>query len=128
MQPSIAGPRPRPFLTHAEKDLHTDRHTRGARGGRSKRSMRAGGPNPFSDDSMRNLCTLAVAGAAAFASSLSAQVSFLGVAAGDATDSSIVLWTRAVDASLPAALTLTVDVATDPGFVYVSSGSVATDL
>jgi phosphodiesterase/alkaline phosphatase D-like protein len=48
----------------------------------------------------------------------SAAVSFLGVAAGDATTSSAVVWTRAVDASAPsAAVAVTLQYSTDPTFI-----------
>ncbi|NDJ10073.1 MAG: hypothetical protein EBY17_02635 [Acidobacteriia bacterium] len=45
-----------------------------------------------------------------------AGVSFLGVAAGDATSSSAVLWTRAVDAANPASALLKLDITTDSTF------------
>ena len=43
-----------------------------------------------------------------------ADVAFLGVAAGDASDTDAVLWTRAVDTNAPSATALTVLIATDP--------------
>jgi len=56
------------------------------------------------------------------------SVSFLGVAAGDAGSTNAVLWTRAVDSAQPgAAITLTLQVSTDPSFVTgVASQSVTT--
>jgi phosphodiesterase/alkaline phosphatase D-like protein len=43
-----------------------------------------------------------------------ADVAFLGVAAGDASDTEAVLWTRALDTNAPAATGLTIQLATDP--------------
>jgi phosphodiesterase/alkaline phosphatase D-like protein len=43
-----------------------------------------------------------------------ASVSFLGVAAGDATSTSAVLWTRAVDSAAPATTALTLEYGTSP--------------
>lgn len=58
----------------------------------------------------------------------SAQVQFLGVASGDPTSDSVVLWTRAVDAAAPAPLALLVDVATDAAFGnVVATGAATTD-
>ena len=45
-----------------------------------------------------------------------AAVTFLGVAAGDATSNGVTVWTRAVDAAAPAATPLTLQVSTDPAF------------
>ncbi len=45
-----------------------------------------------------------------------AAVSFLGVAAGDASTTSITLWTRAVDTAAPASVSLMLNIATDPTF------------
>ena len=45
-----------------------------------------------------------------------AAVSFLGVAAGDASSTSAVLWTRAVDSAAPANTPLTVEMASDAAF------------
>jgi acid phosphatase len=57
-----------------------------------------------------------------------ADISFLGVAAGDATSGDAVLWTRAVDTNAPAATPLTAQVTTDPTFgTGVMSFSVSTD-
>src|SRR5262249_38888059 len=72
--------------------------------------------------------TLLSAASALFAAAVPAQVQFLGVAAGDATENSAILWTRAVDATAPATLNLAVDVSTDPAFVSnVSTTLTATD-
>lgn len=66
--------------------------------------------------------------AAALAASLSAQTQFLGVAAGDTTSSSAILWTRAVDAAAPAVTALVVEVATDAAFTnIVTAPTVSTD-
>jgi phosphodiesterase/alkaline phosphatase D-like protein len=54
---------------------------------------------------------------ALFTLNAEAAVSFLGVAAGDATSSHVTLWTRAVDNGAPANTTLTVQITTDPAFV-----------
>src|SRR5262245_11724361 len=43
-----------------------------------------------------------------------ASVSFLGVAAGDATSTSATLWTRAVDSAAPANTSLTLEYSTAP--------------
>src|SRR5262245_16710368 len=51
-----------------------------------------------------------------FAVNAHAAVSFLGVAAGDATSTSVTFWTRAVDAATPANTALTLDIATDQAF------------
>jgi len=60
--------------------------------------------------------------------SAKADVSFLGVAAGDASSTTAVLWTRAVDTNAPAAAMLTAQVSTDAGFsTSVSTFSVSTD-
>ena len=53
---------------------------------------------------------------AIFTPSAQAAVTFLGVAAGDATSTSATLWTRAVDTAAPANSALTVDITTDPAF------------
>ena len=51
-----------------------------------------------------------------FATTAQAAVSFLGVAAGDATSTSVILWTRAVDTAAPANTLLALDMTTDPAF------------
>src|SRR5215467_3044037 len=61
------------------------------------------------------LAMVAVAGLTA-TTSARGDVSFLGVAAGDATRSDAILWTRAVDTNAPAATALTAQVTTDPTF------------
>src|SRR5262245_16045820 len=43
-----------------------------------------------------------------------ASVSFLGVAAGDATSTSAILWTRAVDSAVPANTSLMLEYSTSP--------------
>lgn len=45
-----------------------------------------------------------------------ADIAYLGVASGDVTTSNAIVWTRAVDASAPAAAALTIQVTTDPTF------------
>lgn len=45
-----------------------------------------------------------------------AAIAYLGVASGDVTTSNAIVWTRAVDASAPAAAALTIQVTTDPTF------------
>ena len=48
--------------------------------------------------------------------SADAAVSFLGVAAGDASSNSVTVWTRAVDSAAPANTPLTLEIATDQAF------------
>ncbi|HEX9047519.1 MAG TPA: acid phosphatase [Verrucomicrobiae bacterium] len=48
--------------------------------------------------------------------SAAAANSFLGVAAGDASSTDAVLWTRCVDTNAPASVALTAQVSTDPAF------------
>jgi len=55
------------------------------------------------------------------------NVSFLGVAAGDATSSDAILWTRAVDTNAPDVVTLTAQVSTDPFFGGYVSFATSTD-
>jgi len=50
------------------------------------------------------------------APSTDAAVSFLGVAAGDASSTNATLWTRAVDSTAPANIALTLEITTDPTF------------
>ena len=56
-----------------------------------------------------------------------ATVSFLGVAAGDATSQDAILWTRAVDTNAPASVALTAQVSTDVTFGSFASFNVNTD-
>src|SRR5262245_61057634 len=49
-----------------------------------------------------------------FISNAQAAISFLGVAAGDATSTSAIVWTRAVDADAPANTALTLEYGTAP--------------
>lgn len=57
-----------------------------------------------------------------------ATLSFLGVASGDVTTSNAIVWTRAVDASAPAAAALTIQVTTDPTFTTgISTINATTD-
>src|SRR5262245_40668289 len=70
------------------------------------------------------LCVLLTARAA------EAAVSFLGVAAGDATSTKITVWTRAVDTAAPANTPLTLEITTDPAFlsgIMQISGACTTD-
>src|SRR6185295_1309718 len=53
---------------------------------------------------------------AIFAISAEAAVSFLGVAAGDASSTHVTLWTRAVDSVTPVNTTLKLEITTDPAF------------
>jgi alkaline phosphatase D len=53
---------------------------------------------------------------AVFTSSAEAAISFLGVAAGDASTTNVTLWTRAVDDAAPANTSLAVDITTDSAF------------
>ena len=55
-----------------------------------------------------------------------ADVSFLGVAAGDASSTEAVFWTRAVDTVAPASATLTLQIARDPAFASTNSFSCIT--
>jgi len=61
------------------------------------------------------------------ASQAYAGVSFLGVAAGDASTSDACLWTRAVDTNAPAAVALTAQVSTDPLFGNFTVFATTTD-
>jgi phosphodiesterase/alkaline phosphatase D-like protein len=71
---------------------------------------------------------LALAASLLAAASLSAQFQFTGIASGDASATDAVVWTRAVDDSAPAALSLAVAIAPDPTFtVGVATFPVATD-
>ena len=66
--------------------------------------------------------------AAALSAGLAAQAQFLGVAAGDTTATSVVLWTRALDPAAPGTLPLTLELATDAAFAnIVTTQSLATD-
>jgi phosphodiesterase/alkaline phosphatase D-like protein len=51
-----------------------------------------------------------------FTPNVQAAVSFLGVAAGDATSTSAIFWTRAVDSAAPANTPLMLDITSDPAF------------
>ena len=53
---------------------------------------------------------------AALAPNAQAAFSFLGVAAGDATSTTAVVWTRALDGAAPANTPLALDITTDPAF------------
>jgi phosphodiesterase/alkaline phosphatase D-like protein len=76
----------------------------------------------------RKLAGLGVAGILGLSYSAHAAASFLGIAAGDATTNSATLWTRIVDSSAPAAVSLSVQVSADAGFASgVKSFSVSTD-
>ena len=56
------------------------------------------------------------------------SVTFTGVASGDASTDEAVIWTRAVDGSLPsAATTLTAQISTNPSFTSPITGTAATD-
>lgn len=64
-----------------------------------------------------------------FASSAEAQFNFSGVAAGDATSSSVTLWTRATDDALPEprpTASVTMQLATDSGFAHIVATASAT--
>jgi phosphodiesterase/alkaline phosphatase D-like protein len=64
--------------------------------------------------------TIAFAFIAAFVTHVTcayASVSFLGVAAGDATTDDVTVWTRAKDEVRPGPLQLNVQIATDPNFI-----------
>src|SRR5690348_13434804 len=58
----------------------------------------------------------------------SAANSFLGVAAGDASTSDAILWTRCVDINAPASVALTAQVSTDPLFATHTDFSTSTDV
>src|SRR5882762_6995404 len=74
------------------------------------------------------LLALGAAGLSGASMPARADVSFLGVAAGDATSSDAVLWTRALDTNAPAATALTAQVTADPTFgTGVLTFSVSTD-
>ncbi|HZL79028.1 MAG TPA: acid phosphatase, partial [Candidatus Limnocylindrales bacterium] len=68
-----------------------------------------------------------VAGLSAAALTAKAGVSFLGVAAGDASSQDAILWTRAVDTNALAIVALTAQVSTDPGFGSYLSFATSTD-
>ncbi len=57
----------------------------------------------------------------------SATFSFLGVAAGDASDTGITVWSRGVDPVAPANTAVTLEVSTDAGFTTSSTVSATTD-
>ena len=59
--------------------------------------------------------------------SVHATVSFLGVAAGDATSTGATVWTRAVDLAAPAPTPLTLQVSPDPAFNGLSTLAGTTD-
>ena len=64
------------------------------------------------------------------ASSAQAAVTFLGVAAGDASSTNITLWTRAVDIAAPANTVLTLEMTTDQDFknrIWQFAGACVTD-
>ena len=75
------------------------------------------------------LRTLALGSAALACPLLAAEaaVSFLGVAAGDATSTGVTVWTRATDSVSTAGVPVTVQVSTDPQFATFSSLSGTTD-
>jgi phosphodiesterase/alkaline phosphatase D-like protein len=63
----------------------------------------------------------ACAGVALIARWAEAGISYNAVAAGDATSSDAILWTRALDSTSPAATSLTAQVSTDPNFGTVAA-------
>jgi phosphodiesterase/alkaline phosphatase D-like protein len=72
----------------------------------------------YSAVARRSVVNVGFAGLVAICSQhAQAAVSFLGVSAGDATTTSAVLWTRAVDDAAPANTILAVDITTDPAFM-----------
>jgi hypothetical protein len=74
-------------------------------------------PHPRSQVTRRTVLSLGVAGLVAFLSpGAEAVVSFLGVAAGDASSTSVTLWTRAVDDADPANTSLMLEITTDQAF------------
>ena len=64
---------------------------------------------------------------ASAAAAARADVQFTGVAAGDPTSSSVILWTRAVDPAAPAASALTLQYGTDEKFATFHSATVSTN-
>ena len=70
---------------------------------------------------------LASFGVAAVVQSALAANSFLGVAAGDASSTDVVLWTRCVDTNAPATVSLTAQVSTDPAFGTHTDFALSTD-
>ena len=60
--------------------------------------------------------------------SLFGQISFTGVAAGDASDTDAIIWTRAVDSVSPADTSVTGQISTDAAFssIFASSTGIAT--
>jgi len=74
-------------------------------------------PHPRSQVTRWTVLSLGVAGLVAFLSpSAGAAVTFLGVAAGDASSTSVALWTRAVDDAVPANTPLMLEITTDQAF------------
>jgi len=72
---------------------------------------------PCSEITRRSVLNIGLASVVAiFAAQAQAAVSFLGVAAGDATSTSAVLWTRAMDSAVPGNTILALDISTDPAF------------
>jgi alkaline phosphatase D len=67
---------------------------------------------------------------ATFAANAEAAIAVLGVAAGDASSTTVALWTRAVDVAAPATTLLTLLIGTDPSLatsVTVLPGACTTD-
>src|ERR1043165_7915411 len=62
------------------------------------------------------------------ANSLFGQVNFSGVAAGDASSTDAIIWTRAVDSVSPADTSVTGQISTDPAFatIFGSATGIAT--
>ena len=59
--------------------------------------------------------------------SVAPSFTFLGVAAGDASDTGATVWTRGIDSNAPANTNITLQVSTDPGFSTFSSLPAVTD-
>ena len=84
--------------------------------------MRKVPPAPY------RMLACAAVGLAFLITSAQAELGFLGVAAGDATSTEAVLWTRAVDTSAPASTALMLQITTDPAFTSgITSLNAATD-
>src|SRR4030095_10991581 len=87
--------------------------------------MRKPHPTPY-----RGLASsaLGLAGLAFLITSAQAELGFLGVAAGDATSTEAVLWTRALDPLVPANAALTLEITADPTFTSgITALNAATD-
>ena len=85
---------------------------------------------PTKHRNLRNIGRLLASAASLSLTTFAAAAanSFLGVAAGDASSTDAVLWTRCVDTNAPASVALTAQVSTSPLFSTHADFSVSTDI